>query len=272
MCATSSSPFNRRDTLASVGWDMNLFELLEIGNSKFPEIDFVKGFLYLNGLGVEKDDAKALTSFQKACDGGVVIANYSVAMLLLQNGSRADVITKAIEHLCIAAENNFIPALLNLAMFYEFGRFVSADSKKSFEYNLRAAELGCDSAATSVAQYFEYNKDDQKHDMQLALKWYLRAAEGGNATAQERLADIYKNGELGVVKDETSAIKWTQSAKELVTQQQNEMLFKYRTAAQNGHKGSQKVLSEIYRLGEYGVEIDGKKSTYWLNKSRADHD
>lgn len=266
MCSTSSRSPYRRSTLATAERDMNLIELLESDNSKFPEIEFVRGCLYLNGLGVEEDISKALSCFQKACDGGVVIANYSVAMLLLRNGDDADNIRKAIEHLCIAADNNFIPALLNLSMFYEFGRFVRADSKKSFEYNLRAAELGCDSAITAVAQQFEYGFDDQKSDMQLALKWYLRAAESGNAVAQERLADIYKNGELGVVKDVAIAAKWIRSARELVTRQQSETLAKYRAAAQNGHKGSQKVLSEIYRLGEYGVEIDSNKSAYWLTK------
>ena len=48
---------------------------------------------------------------------------------------------------------------------------------------------------------------------------------------------------------------------------QQEEMQRYREAALNGHKGAQRNLAEIYKLGLYGVEVNLPKSNYWLNQS-----
>lgn len=96
-----------------------------------------------------------------------------------------------------------------------------------------------------MATIYEAKKKDYKN----ALFYYRMAMEDDYPDAIERMAEAYLGDELGLEKDEKTALK----------------LFK--RAAKLGNAAAQYNLGMAYACGYYGVTPDKDKALYWLKRA-----
>lgn len=103
-------------------------------------------------------------------------------------------------------------ALYYSSFFYAYGVGGYPSDVDTAMYNeLKAATLGSVSAMLAQARRYEYGVSESI-DFGESLAWYIKAGEAGSRTAASRLRDAYKNGELGLEKDEKLASKWEEIA------------------------------------------------------------
>ncbi|MBT5903237.1 MAG: hypothetical protein HOH58_14120 [Opitutaceae bacterium] len=132
------------------------------------------GNAYVNGQGVERDVAKAISHYESAADEG------------------------------------FAPAAFNLGLIHEVGRGVELDLPRAFQYYLRAAELDFPAAQFNVGNMYARGLGVEP-DLFQSVIWMRRAADSGIADAQYNLGVAYETGQ-GVKVDVDQAIFWYQQA------------------------------------------------------------
>jgi TPR repeat protein len=133
------------------------------------------GRLYETGREVERDLFEALRLYEEAAERGHVEAQFSAALLMLgavPESPRSP--QRAFQWLTRAADNGHSMAAYFIAMSYEAGEGVAANSEKAFE-------------------------------------WYRRAAQDGNGGAMNGLARMYASG-AGVRMDLARAFAWNQAS------------------------------------------------------------
>jgi uncharacterized caspase-like protein len=129
---------------------------------------YTLGVGYLQGIGVEKDDAQARSWLKRAIELQNTRAMAALGLLYSLEPSKTDD-AKALELFKQAAEEEPV-AMNGLGVFYETGRQVTPDYA-------------------------------------LARSWYEKAAARGNEIAMRNLGSLYERG-LGVRKDKAAAKKW----------------------------------------------------------------
>lgn len=112
-----------------------------------------------------------------------------------------------------------------------------------------------------------------------AAKWYRAAAERGHVKAQISLAELYYAG-LGVMEDKENAIYWLSEAAftsdvaaqfqlgqiSLYDGQEEDAVFWFGKAAEQGYREAQSSLAQLYASGR-GVKLDLKLAMYWYKKA-----
>ena len=130
----------------------------------------ILGNAYVNGQGVERDIAQAISHYEQAADEG------------------------------------FAAAAFNLGLIHEVGRGVELDLPRAFAYYLRAAELGFPAAQFNVGNMYARGLGVEV-DLFQSVIWMRRAADEGVADAQYNLGVAYETGQ-GVQVDVDQAIHW----------------------------------------------------------------
>ncbi|MEQ8344817.1 MAG: tetratricopeptide repeat protein [Sneathiellaceae bacterium] len=136
---------------------------------------YLFGYLYENGLGVEQDFGTAAEWYTKAAASGSRDAQFRLGSLVLNGQGVARDLPRAAELFRAAAAQGLGAAQLNLAIMLESG----------------AAGPGADPAA--------------------AARWYRAAALQGNAEAQNNLGLLYVTGQ-GLTRDVDEGLRWLQLA------------------------------------------------------------
>jgi len=145
------------------------------------------------------------------------------------------------------AETGNADAQYEIALMYETGDGVKKDTKKTFEWLLKAAEQGHGPSRYKLGWMYA-NGIIVRQDYFLAAKYYRLASTFNNHTdAQFRLGELHFNGR-GVDHDYGKAIKY------------------YNQAASKGHAGAQFILSSMYEEG-WGVNRDLVTAYIWLTLS-----
>ena len=132
---------------------------------------FRLGFLYRQGLGVQRNSRLASYWFDKAARGGDVGGQYW------------------------------------LAESYRRGEGLPASPELAFEWFQRLAERGYAPAQYQVALAYAEGRGVGRDDP-AAIAWLRRASAGGHSGAARRLAQAYRNGELGLPRDPRQAAEW----------------------------------------------------------------
>lgn len=88
--------------------------------------------------------------------------------------------------------------------------YALCDEPDNIKYFRKAAEQGFVDAQINLAVYYTTG-EGVPVDLEKATYWFMKAAEQGDAQAQYNLALNYKNG-VGVEKDESSAFEWYQKS------------------------------------------------------------
>jgi hypothetical protein len=99
--------------------------------------------LYVGGLGVPRDEAKAFQWFRKAAEQGYANAQYNLGYMYREGRGVPRDYGKALEWFKRAAERGQGDAQGQLAMMYERGAGVPKDEVQAYAwYNVSAANLG----------------------------------------------------------------------------------------------------------------------------------
>lgn len=143
------------------------------------------------GHGVEKNEAEALTWYQKSAEAGNHYAQANMGVFCQTGGCGMEKdLAKAAEWYQKAAKQGNAYAQFYLSYLYEDGKGVDKDIKKAIELLEQAAKGGLAKAQIAYAlRLQEGNGVDMNLDE--ALKWAERAAAGGEENAVE-LVPLWK--------------------------------------------------------------------------------
>ncbi len=142
-------------------------------------------YLYFNGIGVAKNNAKALEWLQKAAKSGDARAAFDLGMLYLRGENIPKDLKKAASWLEIAANKDNKEAQYNLALMYYHGDGVKQDIKKSAELLDKAARNGYPAAKANVGRVYM-----QLLDFKKAKYWLSKNVKDGDAQAADLLKEI----------------------------------------------------------------------------------
>ena len=180
----------------------------ELGDDDFQ---LILGFCYQSGMGVIKDEKKAMQWFQKSAEQKNAMAQHYLGGCYWQGkGVRKDE-KKAIEYFEAAASQNYEYPLDQLGDCYCYGEGVKLNYAKAFEYYEKAANLGLNSARRKLAHAYFWGRGVEKNDKK-AVELYKKAADEGDSHSAYNLACSYLNG-IGTEKNIVLCMKYaTQSA------------------------------------------------------------
>ena len=196
------------------------------------------GYAYDKGLGVTKDNAKAVEYYRQAAEMGNPVALYNLGRKYFTgtNGLPLDW-TAAQRYLEQASEEGLLSAQHLLAQLHH-------DQNRPTEaatWFTRAAEHGYAPSMCSLAYLFQHGKG-LSLDLNRAVQWYQRAAAEDFVPAQYQLGQLYDSG-TGV---------------------QNSVLAEvyFRKAAERGHREAQYLLGQYYYRGRV-VPMDLAEAYRW---------
>ena len=157
------------------------------------------GFHYERGLGVEKDETRALALYQASADKGYATALHNLAFFhaLGMAGLTADPV-RARDYFWQASQQDYAPSMTALAGMMWRGEGGSADPETAVSLYERAAALG-NAEASGTMGYILATGDGAPVDLVRARAFYEVAAAHGTDWAQRDLGDMLELGEGGPV-------------------------------------------------------------------------
>ena len=133
------------------------------------------GFMYVKGIGIEKNEEEGVKWYRKAAELGHLTSQF------------------------------------NLGVIYAKSRSVEQNYAESLKWYKMAAEQGDLTAQATLGTMDA--KGIGLSDDESALHWYMEAASRGDVNAQYNLGNIYAKG-IGADLDESEAFRWYQKAAE----------------------------------------------------------
>lgn len=183
-------------------------------------------FMYMNGLGVVRDDKKAFHWMDLAARQGSAIAQNVLALMYRDGEGVAQDYKQAVRWFRFAADQGNADAQKSLGFMYAKGYGVTTDRKEAARLFHLAANQGNAEAQTNLGAIYR-NGEGVPKDYQEALKWFRLAAEQRDANAEFAMGLMHMDGQ-GVVEDMDQAVKW------------------FRLAADQGHTTAQFNLGVLY--------------------------
>lgn len=215
----------------------------------FPNAIRNLALLYARGHGTEKNRSLAIEIINsiKECDASLYYLSLGEIEKIAGNH------VAAYENFRIAAEHGNTRAKYLYGTYLVKGKYCDKNITLGIE-NIRCAAKDCIApACLCLARYYETGYKvggiDQSND--LSVKNYKSAAKNGSLKAQKRLAEIYKNGILGVSKNQKESFKW------------------YLIAAERGDYDAAFYVALFYANGN-GIEKNYVEAVKWY-KIAADH-
>ncbi len=186
---------------------------------------FTLGVMHSQGLGADRDPARAAEWFGRAAELGHPEAQYLLgAMYEEGRGVPLDDSAAASWYRKAAAQGHIV-AQYNLGVMLVEGRGVKTNDTDAVSWLQRAAEQGSPDAQNVLGILYSRGQGVEANDEQAAHLFRL-AAEQGNPDAQNNLGLLYRNGR-GVEISPVRAKAWL------------------KLAASNGHQGATRPLEEI---------------------------
>lgn len=211
-----------------------------------PYAQMAIAFLYMSGMGVEKDEAKAQEMFQTVINQGCVEGYLGNGFFAEAKGDYAAALedfNKVLE----GTEQLYIRIAMNeIGFIYDMGEGVEQDYSKAMEWYEKAADLGHYVAMQNIGDMFFKGKGVEKNYAK-AFEWYEKSAELGDSTAMVWLGYMYYKGQ-GVEQNYAKTIEWLEKAAEL---DDTTAMF---------------LMGYIYYTGE-GVGQDYAKALEWYEKA-----
>ena len=152
------------------------------------------GVCYENGFGTEKNEKKALESYEMAAAKNISMACDRLGMIYKEGNLVTQNLEKAIELLKLAAEElHYEMAQYHLAMCFFNGDGVKKDLQKAAELFDKSARQYCAEAQYMLGLCRE-NGWGIKFSLKQAKKMYEKAAEQGYGPAVEKLKQMNQSG------------------------------------------------------------------------------
>lgn len=227
---------------------------VRIGKAAFLEKDYDEAFRCLDGVVTGDRDAQYMLGFMYAYGRGV---------------EKDEV--EAVKWYRMAAEQGHDEAQDSLGDCYYFGDGVAEDDVEAVKWYRMAAEQDNELAQCSLGDCYYYG-DGVAQDYTAAAKWFSLAAGRGDAEAQCKLGEMYVGG-LGVQKDEREGMKLLRmSAEQGFAKAQVEMGIQlgYNRVIDELVDGRKRDWGEQVEWFRKAAEQGNAEGEYWLGMSYED--
>lgn len=201
------------------------------------------GKMYHLGLGVERDDNKALALWQNAASKGFELAEKSI-MLLYFEGQQSVRDTQKAKHLLDQWAKQSLDHTIEVAEWFYFGIGTDINYAMALTYYQQAATSGSAHAMNNLGEMYRLGHGVTT-DYQKALDWYQQSAKLGNIIASHNIGEMHYYGQ-GMPQDFTQA-------EQLLT-----------ISANQGLSESQYLLGLMYQTGK-GTTANIDTANQWFN-------
>jgi TPR repeat protein len=161
------------------------------------------GSMHEHGTGVAKDEDEAVELYRKACDGADPLACKNLGGMY-QNGEgigKDD--RQAVTLFRKSCDGGLAAGCTALAAAYWSGTGVAVDNVVADKYYLKACDGGDSNGCNSMGVMYQNGKGVAV-DLEQAVTYYRKACDGGNAKGCSNLGWMYHNGK-GVSQDYSQA-------------------------------------------------------------------
>lgn len=174
-----------------------------------PDVNYIIGTFYENGIGTKKDVDHAIFCYRIATNYDFVPAYIALARCYREGIGVEKSLQHAFAMTMMAANLGHADSMYNVALHYLNGWSVEKDRDEGRKWILKASDAG--SVAASVLWgNFCINAEDYEN----AVKYFTRAAEKDNSHALYVLHQCYRDG-LGIKQDRKKAFALCSKAAEL---------------------------------------------------------
>lgn len=209
-------------------------------------------YMYINGLGVDKNVNLAIDYYTTAAKNGEIQAQLSLGKAYNLGIDVPQDYSKSLYWFNEAAEKNNPLAIYYIAQMYEYGQGVDIDSNKAFDLYLKSANLGDPQAQYKCGRLYQYTENPK---LDLAAKWYHKAAKQSNVDAMLAIGDLYQNQNI------KEMIYWYEQASQLgSTEAKNKLISIY----VNGTKYNKPKFDRAFLLASELVDILDPNGYYWV--------
>jgi len=242
------------------------------------------GFLYSNGIGVEKDLVEAAKWYRKAVLQGMSSAQYNLALLYMEGTGVEKDVKEAMRLFLLCADAGMPQAYYTCARLYSSGeQGIEKDSVLALNYLQKAVDRG-DLNAEYLMGIWNKEGINLDKDNKEALRWFQRAAKKGHGPSLY-MVGVFLDGGLAEVENKIEAVKYYHLASdkgvaeaqyalgecydEGVSVQQNaaEAFRLYLLAADQGLAVAQYSVGVCYEAG-VGVAQNSAIATLYFTKAR----
>lgn len=126
---------------------------------------------------------------EKAANQGNAPAQNGLSMLYLQGVGVAKDEAQALEWLKKSVQQGYPTAQYNLAMLYKNGRIIAKDESQAAAWLQQAAIQGDGQAQVELGMFYQLGIGVARNNT-LAMEWLKKAAAQGNEEAKNRLAEL----------------------------------------------------------------------------------
>lgn len=180
---------------------------LEAAHLGFSDSQMTIGNHLLSGHGVEKDVEKGIYFLRLSSDQGNGYASFLLGNSFFIAGEQnAEQYPEAIRYFRKGAVQGDHRAMQCLAWLLSSGKVVEKNEEEALSLNVKAADLGNQTAAYNAAGAFRYGHGTPT-DCYRAISYYEIAANFGMMKAMHNLGTMYFNAE-GISKDIDKAYHW----------------------------------------------------------------
>jgi TPR repeat protein len=169
------------------------------------------GLLYRGGLGVPRDDARALGLFDKACTGGSLMGCVSQGLQYQYGYGTAKDFNKSLALFKRACDEGEEYGCLNLGVVIERGEGAPKDDARAAQLYKHACNGGVATACVDVGRLTQRGAGGLTADDALAFHLFKRACDGRNGAGCAELGRCYEAGR-GVTADLARAMDLYQHA------------------------------------------------------------
>ena len=204
--------------------------------NKIKEADHQLGYIYFNGIDVERDPVKGLKYYKLAANLNSVEAQHNLGVIYFLGQFVQQDYNKAIYYFSLAAKKKFGSSLYHLAMIFYHGYVPQNINKALYFYSL-AAEENVPGAQFDLGTIY-YEGKYVKKDIAKAIHYYKEASCYNNQFAKNNLGVIYKIGE-GVIQNFSMSIEYFKEA----IKQKNDDISRFN-------------LAHLYFYNDFNIDID----------------
>jgi len=192
-------------SLASVGRAADAFrwyyKAAELGHA---HAQFIVGYSYDTGNGVESSVEQAMAWYHKAAEQGHLNAQTLLAFKYANGEGVEEDDEQAFEWNRKAAEQGNPIAQFNLGLMYFRGEGVPINNIAAVSWFQKAADQSLSEAQFFLGATYEHGRGVEQN-FAMALNWYRKAADQGHSGAQTNVGALYANGN-GVAQSDEEAI------------------------------------------------------------------
>ncbi|MBP6647174.1 MAG: SEL1-like repeat protein [Burkholderiaceae bacterium] len=254
----------------------------QAGTAGHADSQGLVGFMYANGIGVEKDYLEAIRWYRKAVAQGNAAAQNNLGLMYANGRGVTKDSAEAVRWYRRSAEQGLADAQFWLGLAYSDGIGLQKDAVEAMRWLRKAADQNLANAQYSVGYGYLSGLGVPINEVE-AARWLQKAAEQGLAEAQLLLAGLYLEGN-GVAQSSSKGLQWLSRAVEqglpdaqymqgyifasgrFVQKNNSEAIRWFLRAAEQGFAEAQFALGKVYEEGDM-VARDDAAAVQWYRKA-----